>query len=110
MNAVELSHSLSPLTARFEGAERRQTLAHGVSRGYRRAKRPSPGGATGELARVVSSSRSIAPDGARIFPERYPTAYAVGYGLSLLRSYGPECSGDLSEGAERRQTAAHMHP
>ncbi len=97
-------------TLQSAGAERRQTVAHGVSRGYRRAQHTSPGGAAGKLARFAALSRSVAPDGAQIFYARYPTAYAVGYGLSLLRSCGPECPGDLSEGGERRQTVAPMNP
>ncbi len=91
MSAVIVDLTLTPAlapagTACFEGAERRQTVAHGVSRGYRRAKCPSPGGAAENFARFVGTSRSIAPDGARIFSARYPTAHTVSYDLTPLRS------------------------
>lgn len=39
------NRDFEPLRGEFPGAERRQMLAHGVSRGYRVSKTSSPGGA-----------------------------------------------------------------
>ena len=54
------------------GAERRQTVAHGVSRGYRAPNITSPGGA----------KESVAPSEAWFAFLLNPTACAVGYHLS----------------------------
>ena len=74
-------------TLQSEGSERRQRVAHGVSRGYRRAKHASPGRAAENFARVVTSSRSVAPAGAWITCDLYPTAHALSYDLTPLRGW-----------------------
>ena len=50
-----------PTAAHSAGAERRQRVAHGVSRGFRVAKRQSPGGATEGSVRGWASSHFLPP-------------------------------------------------
>ena len=74
------------------GAERREKVAHGVSRGIGGQNRISPGGASENrspfchtFARFACSFICFAPAGAFCFWERCPTADAVGYHLAALR-------------------------
>ena len=79
------------------GAEHRQTIAHGVSRGLQCEKDPAPEG-----RKIPGGVGSVAPLGLGIHDPRPPTAHAVGYHLSALRAWdGP------ARGAEHRQTIAH---
>ena len=50
-----------PTAAHSSGAERRQRVAHGVSRGFPRAKRQSPGGATEGSVRGGASLHFLPP-------------------------------------------------
>lgn len=52
-SSLPLLAGISALT-RHTGAERRQMVAHGVSRGYRSADVTSPGGAKEPVARALS--------------------------------------------------------
>jgi len=58
----------------IRAAERRQLVAHGVSRGLKGGCEASPGGA----------KDSVAPLGLTVSYPFGPTAYAVGYPLSRL--------------------------
>ena len=79
------------LAAHSAGAERREKVAHGVSRGIAVENRTSLGGASEKkshsvtFARFACSFNSFAPCGACRVWERCPTAHAVGYHLSPLR-------------------------
>gem|GEM_PF-5649105 len=66
---------------RARGAEHRQMIAHGVSRGLRRERDPAPEG-----RKIPGGLGSVAPLGLRIHTVRPPTAHAVGYCLSALRA------------------------
>jgi len=72
------SQILSDLSA----TEWRQMVAHGVSRGKEGSKKTSRG-----AAKERRQSIFLRPSGACRFPNRIPTAHAVGYLLPLLRSY-----------------------
>ena len=91
-----------PAEAHSSGAERRRSVAHGVSRGFSGAARKSPGGAKENLAQGALSCSSVAPDGAYVLFERCPTAHAVGYDLSPLRGFA-KCQ--LSPGARTPENA-----
>ena len=80
-------NALLPAEAYSGGAERRQTVAHGVSRGFPGASRKSPGGAEVNMAQGALSHSPVAPNGAYVLFERCPTADAMGYGLAPLRGF-----------------------
>ncbi len=85
--ATRIAAPSPPAEAHCSGAERRQSVAHGVSRGFSGASRKSPGGAKENLTQGALSCSSVAPNGAYVLFERCPTAHAVGYGLSPLRGF-----------------------
>jgi hypothetical protein len=69
----------------MRAAERRQKVAHGVSRGSSYGIHiRSPGGATETIARVLPPLRGLYNPG----PLLDPTAYAMGYSLAALRASG----------------------
>ena len=53
-----------PAEAHSSGAERRRSVAHGVSRGFQGASQKSPGGAKGNLTHGALSCSTVAPTGA----------------------------------------------
>ena len=79
------------------GAERREKVAHGVSRGIAAENRTSPGGASEKKSHsvsrlcglhvrlILSPLPGLVAFGNAVFWERCPTAGAVGYHLSPLR-------------------------
>ena len=84
------------LVAHGAGAERREELAHGVSRGICGQNRTSPGGASENKSHSVTILRGFACSFNCFAPAvacrvwgRYPTANAVGYQLSPLRGWHP---------------------
>ena len=64
--------------------EWRQIVAHGVSRGMTADEPQAPAGAKESMEQVGRDS--AAPAGAGSVSHDAPTAHAVGYSLSLLRS------------------------
>jgi len=72
------SQILSDLSA----TQWRQMVAHGASRGEEGIKKTSRG-----AAKELRQSIFFRPSGAWRFPNRVPTAHAMGYLLTLLRSY-----------------------
>ena len=71
-------------SAHSAGAERRQKVAHGVSRGFGRGNRQSPGGAAEISALAVPLSDSVASNGVWFLREHVFTPHPVGHSRSLL--------------------------
>ena len=84
--ADAVGYCLSALRAwegRARGAEHRQTIAHGVSRGLKRERDPAPEG-----RKIPGGLSSVAPLVLGSHNPYPPTAHAVGYCLSALRAWG----------------------
>ncbi len=92
--SLEIGHSweykmdaLLTAKAYSGGAERRQNVAHGVSRGFPGAPHSSPGGATENLAQGALLPRCRPCRGLRFVRTSSPRLAPWGYGLPPLRGF-----------------------